>query len=242
MRVVAYWWLVVRSAWSQLERNDLILSLAAGAIAAAAAALTPLPAWSTVPAFFGGLLAILTVATPARIHDEQQTCIRSMIASIAPRLSVSVDDPKWRTDSKGVYVQLRVKNEGKEAITGCYGKLLEVRRMTAAATAGWIPPTFEPYFVWAEHQAGTNELQATIPPDSDLFLSIATTDSERNDMLFWFAFKQPQAFPLYIVNDLKIEVGALVGMPIRRWYRITGKNAFEMTFEDIGESDEPPPP
>jgi hypothetical protein len=239
--LLKYWWLVLRRSWSSLDRNDLIVSLIAGGFTAAAAGLSPIPPWSIGPAFIAGLLAILLVTTPARIHKDQEAAIDELKTSIAPRLSVSADRPRYRTDSKGVYVQLRVKNEGKEPISGCYGKLLQVRRMTAAATAGWIPPEFEPYFSWGRYQAGTNELTATIPPDSDLLLSIATTDTEQNPMLFWFAFVEPQPFPLYIVNDLKIEIGASMGVPVRRWYRITGKNAFDMTFEDIGESDDPPP-
>jgi len=239
--ILAYWLVVLKRAWGLLDRIELIVSLVAGAVAGTAAGLTPLPTWWIAPAFFAGPLVILLVMTPARIHREQLATIEALNNAIAPRLSVAVDKPRWRTDSKGVYVQLRVRNEGNEPLTGCYGKLLQIRRMTAAATAGWIPPEHEPHFLWARYQTGANELVATIPSDSSLFLSIATTDHEEGSGLFWFAFTEPLAHPLYIVHDLKIEIGSAVGKPVRRWYRITGSSSFDMTLEDIGGSDIPPP-
>lgn len=239
MRIVRYWWLVLRRSWDLLDRAELVVSLAVSIAAGVGVFVLPIPTWLVVPTVLALLLATLLVATPSRIYDEQQDAVRALNASIAPRISVDVVSPKWRTGSPGLFVQLRVTNHGKEPLAGCYGKLLECRRVTGAATAGWIPPELEQHFLWSSRQTDSR-LSATISPDSSLLLSIASTNEKENPGLLWLAFTQPEALPLYVVHDLRIEVGAAAGAPVRGWFRITGTGPFDMTFEDVGET--PPPP
>ena len=114
--------------------------------------------------------------TEAALQDEVRRT-REAIAALheqsAPRLAVSLDEPRLGPDGTRKFVRLRVDNEGHDQIVDCQGKLLNVKPLEATSAA--LPEPGQ-NLAWSSRGSDVPGVRRSIAAKSHEYLDVAFAD------------------------------------------------------------------
>ena len=116
------------------------------------------------------LASFLTLVLFGMLRANYQAALNEQVA---PRLAVSLDEPRSSPDGTRKFVRLRVDNEGHGQVADCQGKLLDIKPLQEVSVT--LPEPGQ-NLTWSSRGSDVPGVRRSIAPKSHEYLDVAFAD------------------------------------------------------------------